>query len=127
MLRTNSKAVQQKMVNFILENVNEEALDNLKVVKPDYTFKDVAKMILDCAKKEKKEYWNGWYFTYNVFVSWCQDLPSMLNTACYMYYGSAVELLGDILEETKEERNRFSECQAEEKMHYLIYKTLINA
>lgn len=126
MLKTNSKAVNQKTVNFILENVSEEALENLKASKPDYTFKDVAKMILDCAKEEKKEYWDGWYFNYNIFVSWCQGLPSMLNTACYMC-NSAVELLGDILEETKEERNRFSECQAEEKMHYLIYKTLINA
>lgn len=126
MLKTNSKAVNQKMVKFILDEVSEEALENLKAIKPDYTFKDVAKMILDCAKEEKKEYWDGWYFTYNVFVDWCQGLPSMLNTACYMC-NSATELLGDILEETKEERNRFSECQAEEKMHYLIYKTLINA
>lgn len=126
MLKTNSKVVNQKMVKFILENVSEEALENLKASKPDYTFKDVARMILDCAKEEKKEYWSGWYFTYSVFVSWCQGLPSMLNTACYMC-NSAVELLGDILEENKEERNRYSECQAEEKMHYLIYKTLINA
>ena len=58
------------------------------------------------------------------FVDWAQGLPSVLDT-CYFYNRSAVDDLGDILEETQEERNKHTETDAEQCLTRLIYKVLI--
>ena len=55
--------------------------------------------------------------------SWCQGLPSVIDT-CYYYNRSAVEDLGDILEETEEERNRYTEQDAERLLSCLIYREI---
>ena len=57
------------------------------------------------------------------FTDWCQGLPSVLDT-CYYYNRSAVEDLGAILEETAEEKARFSEPEAERRLTWLIYREL---
>lgn len=50
-------------------------------------------------------------------------LPSFLGTYKYYYSGSAIDVLGDILEQTEEERNRYTEAEAEKCMTYLLYRT----
>ena len=59
---------------------------------------------------------------YEVFKEWAQGLA--LNLFDYYYNVSAVNLLGDILEETEAERNKYSEEQAEETLTRLIYRTI---
>lgn len=62
----------------------------------------------------------------NAFFDWCAGLPSILDT-CYFYNRSAVDDLGAILEESEDEKSRFTEEQAEKTLTYLIYRELKNA
>lgn len=79
----------------------------------------------------RNEYFNGFPRATEagegvMFTEWCQGLPSILDT-CYYYNRSAVDDLGDILEETEEERERFTENQAEEVLTKLIYREIKKA
>ena len=56
-------------------------------------------------------------------MDWCSGLPGVLDT-CYYYNRSAVDDLGAILEETDEERARYTEEQAEKMLTTLIYREL---
>ena len=58
------------------------------------------------------------------FTDWAQGLPSILDT-CYYYNRSAVDDLGAILEETAEEKARYSEQNAEQLLTALIYRELV--
>ena len=49
-----------------------------------------------------------------------QGLCNMVDSS-YYYNVSAVDLLAEWLEETEEEKKRFTEEQAEEKITYLLY------
>lgn len=56
-----------------------------------------------------------------LFEFWAQDLPSAFNFDYYLC-GQAIDDLGNILEETEEEKNDYSYQQAEELLTYLIYR-----
>ena len=94
---------------------------------PPKDFPGVAAFILDVFRKEKMSDFR--YRDCNefaAFTDWCQGLPSVLNT-CYYYNRSAVEDLGAILEETAEEKARFTEPEAERHLTWLIYRELSKA
>ena len=91
---------------------------------PPKDFPGAAAFILDTFRKEKMSdfrYHNCNEFA--AFTDWCQGLPAVLDT-CYYYNRSAVEDLGTILEETEEEKARFSEQEAERQLTWLIYREL---
>ena len=126
MLRTNSKIVRERIRAHIMngENVEEYAPKGT----PHGTFEKVATAIYN----DFLRWYNAGYTAQRyrnrqaAFCDWASGLPSIFDTD-YYYNVSAVDLLGDILEETPEERARFSEEQAEEKISYLIYSELIKA
>lgn len=149
MLKTNSKKAIENIRNYIIENTidgisdtidffnggwcDEEnasekaayyedimnAIDNNTSV----AFKKVAKAINDRFYDEKVKYDSTNATRQQLFYDWCQGLPSFLDT-CYYYNRSAVDDLGAILEETEEEKARFTEQEAAEKLTYLIYREL---
>lgn len=118
MLRT--KKANENIRAYIMDNFTpENYTDN-----PPKDFPEVAAFILDTFRKEKMSDFR--YRDCNefaAFTDWCQGLPSVLNT-CYYYNRSAVEDLGAILEETAEEKARFSEQEAERRLTWLIYSEL---
>ena len=57
------------------------------------------------------------------FIYWCKGLPSCFDT-CYYVNRSACDDLGDILEQTAEQRYKYSESEAEEKLSSLIFREL---
>ena len=118
MLRT-KKAIENIRA-YIMDNFTpENYTDN-----PPKDFPEVAAFILDIFRKEKMSdfrYRNCNEFA--AFTDWCQGLPSVLDT-CYCYNRSAVDDLGAILEETAEEKARFSEQEAERRLTWLIYREL---
>lgn len=126
MLKTNSKKAIENIRFYIMENFDCSNYDITKYgfAKKPETFPEVARCILAVCKSEKR------YQTYNrefdMFKDWCQGLPSLLDT-CYYYNRSAMSDLAEILEETPEETERFTEEQAEEKLTYLIYRELKKA
>lgn len=118
MLRT--KKANENIRAYIMDNFTpENYTDN-----PPEDFPRVAAFILEIFRKEKMSdfrYRDCSEFT--AFTDWCQGLPSVLDT-CYYYNRSAVDDLGAILEETAEEKARFTEAEAERRLTWLIYSEL---
>ena len=122
MLRTNSKKAKENIKNYIVENFDFSNYEGYKGHEATPTeYKDICKCILDIMNiekfnvKEKNEY--------ETFKSWCQGLPSLLDT-CYYYNRSAKEDLKNILEQTEEQVNKYTEEQSEEKLTYLLYREI---
>lgn len=124
MLRTNTKKARENIRRYIMDNFTPEGYTDT----PPETWPEIARFILETFADEKR-YSTRYYGRYmiadwNVFIDWCQGLPSILDT-CYYYNRSAVDDLGSILEETEEEKARFTEAQAEERLTILIYNELM--
>lgn len=121
MLKTNSKQARQNVQAYIMQGFTGE---NYSIETPE-TFKDTAAVIMKIFNSEKPA--EGAYSRMNEqerFTDWAQGLPSILDT-CYYYNRSAVDDLGAILEETAEEKVRYSEQNAEQLLTALIYKELV--
>ena len=131
MLKTNTKKVRENIKNYILKNFHPEDYAGY----PDEftgdakNFEDVKKYIIDIFKKEYADPHHAHEKKLNYtpdavrFVEWSQGLPCVFNFNYYVSR-SAVDDLGDILEETPEERNRFTEYAAENWLTCLIYREL---
>lgn len=122
MLKTNSKKAMENIRTYIEENFD---CTGYELEKEPETFKEKALFILKTCREEKF-YSSGNMSDYEIFKHWCQGLPSLLDT-CYYYNRSAVDDLSEILEETEEEKTRYTETEAEEKLTYLIYRELKKA
>ena len=57
-------------------------------------------------------------------MDWMQGLPTAFPVADDIFLHSAVDFLGDLLDETEEEKQRFTEEQAEKSSVYLLYREL---
>lgn len=130
MLKTNSKKVIEKVRKYCVDSWNDHAEgEGLPTVE---SFEAASTEILKSCineqlgfEKEKrldflKHYYSNSFFA--AFEDWCQGLPSVLDTCYYLH--RAVDQLGDWLEETQEERERFSESEAEQKITYLLFREL---
>lgn len=121
MLKTNSKQARQNVQAYIMQGFTGENYS----IEPPETFKDTAAVIMKIFNSEKPA--EGAYNRMNEqerFTDWAQGLPSILDT-CYYYNRSAVDDLGAILEETAEEKARYSEQNAEQLLTALIYRELV--
>ena len=119
MLKTTTKAAIENIKKYIMDNFDGT---NHGIETPE-TFKETAQIILDTFKTEKYlECGNR----QELFIEWCEGLPSILDT-CYYYNRSAVDDLGAILEETEEEKTRYNEAQAARTLTCLIYRELNKA
>lgn len=123
MLKTNSKKAAENIREYITDGFTPEGYtDN-----PPQEWHEVAAFILNTFRNEKYHfpqdfrYYHGNEFA--AFADWCEGLPSVLNT-CYYYNRPAVDDLGKILEETDEEKARYTEEQARKMLTTLIYSEL---
>ena len=118
MLRT--KKANENIRAYIMDNFTPENYTD----EPPKDFPGVAAFILDTFRKEKmSDYRYRDCSEFAAFTDWCSGLPAVLDT-CYYYNRSAVEDLGAILEETAEEKARFTEAEAERRLTWLIYREL---
>ena len=125
MLRTNSKKARENIQNYIIDNFTPYSEDEGKV---QNSFEAVASYIFS-------KFWTEYrmfdpqtlrYYGHSeatAFESWASGLPSILDT-CYYYNRSAVDDLGNILEQTKEQRNKYDERAAERLLTSLIYREI---
>lgn len=124
MLKTNSKKVKENLINYIMNNFTPEGYTDAA---PE-EWHEIATFIIVTFRSEKfsrpedHRYYNNNELA--AFMDWAAGLPSLLDT-CYFYNRSAVDDLGDILEETHEERNKHNETDAEQCLTRLIYRILI--
>ena len=127
MLKTNSKQAAANIRAYILNNFNPYD-------EQPREWPEAAAYILDTFRDEyrvaetiKKYHRAGRYISeQTLFEDWAAGLPSILDT-CYYYTRAAVDDLGEILEETAEERAKYSEEQAEQLLTRLIYRELKKA
>lgn len=124
MLKTNSKQAAENIRAYIVDNFTPEGYtDN-----PPQEFPAIAAFLLATFRDEK--YWclqdSSYYHGCEAlaFRDWCAWLPGVLDT-CYYYNRSAVDDLGAILEETDQEKARYTEQQAEQLLTDLIYRELL--
>ena len=129
MLKTNSKEVKEKINAYIMENFKdytERGADgrDIKFIKNYIARAFINEKLWDKDNNHIKSMdRQGYKSTYEAFKDWMSGLPSVLD-ADYYYNISAINLVGDILEQTKEERNKYSESQAEELMTQLLFREL---
>lgn len=120
MLRTNSEQARENIREYIMEHFDgRDYTEELALEWPD-----IARFILEVFRQEKPADWFKHLTEQQRFEDWAQGLPSVLDTL-YYYNRSAVDDLGDILEETPEEKAKYSESLAAERLTNLIYRELL--
>lgn len=121
MLRTNSKIVKNRIRNYVLNSINDEwGADYNGVI----SYAEARTLITDdFTARAYNSPWERRQNRQDAFVGFLQGLPYDFTD----YYNDrcAVDLLGDMLEETEEERNRYSEEQAEEMLSRMIFREFI--
>lgn len=124
MLKTNSKKAKENLINYIIDNFTPEGYTDAA---PE-EWHEIATFIIDTFRSEKFSRPEDYrYYNNNelaAFMDWAAGLPSLLDT-CYFYNRSAVDDLGNILEETQQERNKHNDTDAEQCLTRLIYRVLI--
>lgn len=125
MLRTNCKQVKEALKAYIVDNYDGENYEAGTPEAEAQTFEEKARVILADVKRVKgyEVKRSNRYTWQDAFCDWCAGLPSLLDCS-YHYNVSAVDLLGDMLDETEDERNRYTEQEAEEMLDKLLYREL---
>ena len=131
MLKTNSKKVIEKVRKYCVDSWNDHAEgEGLPTTESfEVASTEILKSCINaklCFEKEKRLVFLKYYYSNSFFVAfedWCKGLPSSIDT-CYYYNRSAIDQLGDWLEESEEEKKRFSETEAEKKITYLLFREL---
>ena len=129
MRRSNSKEAMEAIKNAIIESykaAEEYYTYGGKYAKTDYN--DICKDILAAFENEKVKYdcryRAGRVSKYNLFCDWMAGLATAFPVSDDIFLGSAVDWLADILDETEEEKGRYTEEKAESTACYLLYREL---
>lgn len=122
MIKTNSKKFREKIKSYLFEFLfDDSGYELMKFKKEKYkNDKEKALLILEIFCKEMRQN----ELTLKIFKNWAAGLPTIIDTADYYCHNSAIGILGNFLEETEEERNRYNEIQAEELLTHAIYREL---
>ena len=120
MIKTNSKEARQGIREYLLENYCPDGYDEYEETS---SLKQIARNVLSCFYDEKVKYDSRKMIFEDLFLEWLSGLPTILNADYYLHSAKAV--LGDILQESQEERDRFSEQQAEEQLGRMIWSELL--
>lgn len=124
-MRTNSKKAKEKIKKYLFNELfDDEGYDHMEFKKEKYlNEKEKALLILEIFYKEM-QYTKKEDFNFRNFENYLRGLPTIIQSADYYYHNSAVDILGDILEETPETKNKYNELQAEKLLSYLIFKEI---
>lgn len=141
MLRTNSKVLKERVRQHIVESYNDWQIDNGEKITTD--FKKISREILKTCFRDKSSYnvkTPEQYYEYIVnrfykhsfqelFTDWTQGLPSIIDCNYWLYSGknNPINILGDWLEQTEEERVKFDFEESAKMITYLIYSELLKA
>ena len=130
MLRTNSKKAAENIRKYIMEDFEylQERADydgiTLEENNADQVLAYAYNVFNAEMRGEIERYRN--INLYNIFQNWASGL-ALGNLFCYYYNRSAVEDLGNILEESAAEKAKYKEEDAEELLTRLIYREMTRA
>ena len=128
MLKTNSKQVKRKireyLYNTFTDYEGEPAGDRTESQVLDYIAEKIAYEKLSFKKEKRAERFIYLYkgSILKLITDYTSGLGSLFD--CDYYLNKAVNVLGDILEQTQEERSKYSQSEAEELMTLLISREL---
>lgn len=129
MLKTNSKKARENVRKYILTDADYIA-ERIGCDPDTLTEAEALRSVWEIFKDE---YYNPIHPTRrnrlnvsDLFAEWASGL-ALGGLFLYYYNVSAVQVLGDILEETEEERSKYSEEQAERLLTLLIYREVSKA
>lgn len=124
MLRTNSKKARENVRNYIMTDADYIA----ERIECDPDTLTEAQALRSVWEIFTAEYYNPIPPTrrnrstvFDLFAEWASGL-ALGGLFLYYYNVSAVKVLGDILEETEEERSKYTEEQAERLLTLLIFR-----
>ena len=128
MLKTNSKKVKEKIRAYLLKSFTDYEENPQGDRSASEVFRYIGEGIAAeklCYSKERRAsrfmaFYKG--SIGEVIKDYCEGLGGLFDTSYYVR--PCIDIVGDILEETKEERQRFSESEAEDLMTYLISREL---
>lgn len=118
MLRTNSKRFKENLNNFVLDAMKE-------TLEYEGAKKNIENAYRYLYNDFKRVY--GWQFNKQYcyrFGLFCEYMAGLPHEFTY-YYDRAIEQLGNLLEKVEDERNKFSESDAEKKLSYFIYREMM--
>lgn len=120
-----------------MENIRKEIRNSYEAAEEYFTydgaemktgFSDICKDILKAFKTEKidgnKIYQPGRISKQELFSDWMAGLPTAFPVSDDIFLRSAVDFLGSILEETEEEKAKYTDEQAEKLACNLLYREL---
>lgn len=122
MLKTNCKKALENIRAYILENADDTNYGG-ECAFTDW--KAAARFVWSCFTEEKSGD-NRRMPESDLFEEWASGLPSSFDF-CYWYNRPALDDLGAILEETEEEKARFTEDAACKLLTTLIYNQIKKA
>lgn len=132
-MKTNCEKAIENIKNYILENFDpvgagyEEYyyFENLPDTKKWEECKKIIKKVVYNEKiKHDFRIRHKNYINYKMFFTeWCQGLPTILNTI-YYYKPIAKKIVMEILEESEEEAERYTEEEAETLLTHLLYREI---
>lgn len=112
-MRTNTKAVKDRIKNYLLENVTDENENYFS------SFEELAKYI----KSELVRIFGNTH--QSTFKSYMQGLPNQAaDTMFYFHYYNYNVILGEILGQTEEEYSKFTPEKAVDLGTWLFYREL---
>jgi len=120
MLKTNSKEVMNRIKKVIMDSyeaAEEYYTFDGSTMKTEYN--DICKDIMNMFYIEKLQFDNrykaGRISKADLFMDWMQGLPSAFPVSNDIFLNSAVDFLGDLLDETETEKEKFTDEQAEKE------------
>ena len=129
MRRTNSKEAMEAIKKVIIgsyEAAEEYYTQDGAEMKTEYN--DICKDILAAFENEKVKhdcrYKAGRISKYSLFCDWMAGLPTAFPVSDDIFLGSAVDWLADILDETEEEKARYTDDKAEATACNILYREL---
>lgn len=121
MLKTNSKKARENIRAYIM---SRHSCEEYAATPADFTqFEAVAAAIYADFDRVTNTPINRRTSLQDRFCDYAAGLPAIIDT-CYYYNRSARADLCEILEETPEESERYTEAAAEKLLSYLIYREI---
>lgn len=119
-LKTNSKKAKENIKKYLRETAGEFFADN--GTESEQIDTELYSLIWGYFVNTyaKGDYRYGRMNTQDLFEHWAQGLP--MGATFDYYLSTAVDTLGDILEETEDERSRYNQDAAEKLLTGLIYR-----
>ena len=122
MLRTTSKKALNNIRAYIVNNTDSEPYG----VPSTDDFKSCCQFLMSAFYQEKVKHDKRRMPYQDLFVEWLSGLPTVFDS-CYYYNRDAKDDLSVILEETEEEKNRYTEDQACDFLSHLIWREVYKA